>query len=156
MIENTLFTSYSDVLACVAQESKREDDRLGPSRTVGTVLMIDDNELLRNAVSKLLRTEGFRVLEAEDGRSGVDLFQVHEATVDVIVLDLNLPRLSGREAMSELQQIRPGVKVILTTSFSKHSALAALGGLYPWGYIQKPYLLSELVDVLQKACKIGQ
>ena len=129
---------------------------MGPSRTVGTVLMIDDNQVLRSVVSRFLRTQGFRVLEAEDGRSGVDLFQVHEAAIDVIVLDLNLPRLSGREAMSELQQIRPGVKVILTTSFSKDIALTALGGLYPWGFIQKPYLLSELVDVLQKACKTGQ
>ena len=118
--------------------------------------MIDDNELLRNAVSKLLRTEGFRVLEAEDGRSGVDLFQVHAASIDVIVLDLNLPRLSGRESMRELQQIRPDVKVILTTSFSKDIALTALGGLFPWGYLQKPYLLSELVDALHKACKTGQ
>ena len=84
------------------------------------------------------------------------MFQIHEAAIDVIVLDLNLPRLSGREAMSELQQIRPGVKVILTTSFNKDSALRALGGLYPWGYIQKPYLLSELVDLLEKACKTGQ
>jgi two-component system, cell cycle sensor histidine kinase and response regulator CckA len=155
MIENTPFASHADVLACVAQESNREDKRLGPSRTAGTVLMIDDNEVLRSAVSRLLRTEGFRVLEAEDGRSGVDLFQVHEA-IDVIVLDLNLPRLSGREAMRELQQIRPGVKVILTTTFSKDIALTALGGLFPWGYIQKPYLLSELVDALQKACKTGQ
>ena len=71
-----------------------------PSRTVGTVLMIDDNEVLRSAVSKVLRTQGFRVLEADDGRSGVDLFQVHEAAIDVIVLDLNLPRLSGREALT--------------------------------------------------------
>jgi two-component system cell cycle sensor histidine kinase/response regulator CckA len=140
--------------AYVAQESNREHERLVPS--AGTVLIIDDNEVLRSAVSKSLRTQGFRVLEAHDGRSGVDLFQVHEAAIDVIVLDLNLPRLSGREAMRELQQIRPGVKVILTTSFSKDIALTALGGLYPWGYIQKPYLLSELVDVLQKACKTGQ
>src|SRR5580704_10626230 len=142
MIENTLFASHADVPACVAQESNREDKRLGPSRTVGTVLMIDDNEVLRTAVSRLLRIEGFRVLEAEDGRSGVDLFQVHAASIDVIVLDLNLPRVSGREAMRELQQIRPGAKVILATTFSKDIALTALGGLFPWGYIQKPYLLS--------------
>ena len=129
---------------------------MGTSRIVGRILMIEDNELLRSAVSKLLRIEGFTVLEAEDGRSGVDLFQVHEAAIDVIVLDLNLPRLSGREAVSELQQIRPGVKVILTSAFSKDIALTALGGLYPWGFLQKPYLLGELVDMLKKACKTGQ
>ena len=115
--------------------------------------MIDDNEVLRGAVSRLLRIEGFRVLEAEDGRSGVDLFQVHEAAIDVIMLDLNLPRFSGRETMRELQQIRPGVKVILTTSYSKDRAWRALGGLHPWAFLQKPYLPSELVDLLHIACK---
>lgn len=131
------------------QESKREEDRLVPS----TVLMIDDNEMLCSAVSIALRTQGFRVLEAHDGRSGVDLFQVHEAAIDVIVMDLTLPRLSGREALRQLQQIRPSVKVILTTSFSKDSAWRALGGVHPWGFLQKPYLSSELIDLLREACK---
>ncbi len=117
--------------------------------------MIDDNELLRSAVSKMLRTQGFAVIEADDGRSGVDLFQVNKATINVILLDLNLRRLSGREALSELQQMRPGVKVILTSTFSKDAVWTALGGLHPWGFIQKPYLISELVDLLLKACKTG-
>ena len=118
--------------------------------------MVEDNEALRNAVSKLLRTQGFRVLEAHDGRSGLDLFQVANAAIDVVLLDLNLPRLSGREALTELQRIRPDVKVILTSSFNRDSALTALGGLHIWGFIQKPYLLSDLVDLLLKACQTGQ
>jgi two-component system, cell cycle sensor histidine kinase and response regulator CckA len=100
---------------------------LAPSRTAGTVLIIDDNEVLCGAVSIALRTQGFLVLEAHDGRSGVDLFQVHHAVIDVIVMDLTLPLLSGREALRQLHQIRPGVKVILTTSFSKDSAWRTLG-----------------------------
>jgi two-component system, cell cycle sensor histidine kinase and response regulator CckA len=140
-------------LACVAHEPRREEERLVPSRTAGTVMMIDKNEVLCSVVSIALRTQGFRVLEAHDGRSGVDLFQVHQAAIDVVVMDLTLPDLSGREALSELQQIRPGVKVILTTSFSKDSAWSALGGLRPWGFLQKPYLTIELVDLLHKAWK---
>ena len=153
MIENTLFALHAEGLACVAQESNRKEERLVPSRTVGTVLMIDDNEVLCSAISIVLRTQGFRMLEAHDGRSGVDLFQVHEAAIDVIVMDLTLPRLSGREVLRQLQQIRPGVKVILTTSFSKDSTWRALGDLHPWGFLQKPYLSSELADLLHEACK---
>ena len=136
-----------------AQESKREEERLVPSRIVGTVLMIDENEVLCRSVSIALRTQGFRVLEAHDGRNGVDLFQVHEAAIDVIVMDLTLPRLSGREALRQLQRIRPSVKVILTSSFSKGSAWKALRGLHPWEFLPKPYLSSELVDMLRKASK---
>jgi len=153
MIENTLLASHAEGLACVAQESHREEVRLVPSRTVGTVLMIDENEVLCSVVSIALRAQGFRVFEAHDGPSGVDLFQVHQAAIDVIVMDLTLPRLSGREVLRQLQQIRPGVKVILTTSFSKDSAWRTLGGLHPWGFLQKPYLSSELADLLHEACK---
>jgi CheY-like chemotaxis protein len=153
MIENKLFASHAEVLACAPQESQREEEGLVPSRTVGTVLMIEDNKALCTAVSKMLRTQGFRVLEANDGRTGVDLFQAHAAEIDVVVMDLTLPRLSGREALSELQRTRPGVKVILTTSFSKDSARRALSGLHLWGFLQKPYLSSELIDLLQRACK---
>ncbi len=120
-----------------------------PSRTVRTVLMIDENEVLCSAISIVLRTQGFRVLLAHDGRSGVDLFQVHEPEIDVIVMELTLPRLSGHEALRELQRIRPGVKVILTASFSKR----ALVDLHPWAFLQKPYLSTELIDLLQKAGK---
>ena len=93
------------------------------------------------------------MLEAHDGRFGVDLFQIHDAAIDVVVMDLTLPRLPGREALRQLQEIRPGVKVILTSLFSKNSAWKALGGLHPWEFLQKPYLLSELIELLQKACK---
>src|ERR1700677_2584507 len=132
-----------------SEKSRREEVRLVPS-TVGTVLMIDENEVLCRAVSIALRTQGFHVFEAHDGPSGVDLFWVHEPAIDVIVMDLTLPRLSGREVLRQLQEIRPAVKVILTTSFSKDSAWRALGGLPPWGFLQKPYLSSELIDLLQK------
>jgi two-component system cell cycle sensor histidine kinase/response regulator CckA len=135
------------------QGSLREEVRLVPSRTVGTVLIIDENEVLCNVVSIALRAQGFRVFEAHDGPSGVDLFQDHMAAIDVIVMDLTLPRLSGLEVLRQLKQIRPGVKVILTTSFSRDSALRALGGLHPWGFLQKPYLSGELADLSREACK---
>jgi two-component system cell cycle sensor histidine kinase/response regulator CckA len=139
----------------LAQESQREEVPLVPSRTVGTVLMIDENEVLCTVVSIALRTQGFHVFEAHDGPSGVDLFQLHEAAIDVVVMDWTLPGLSGREVLRQLRQIRPGVKVILTSSFSKDSAWGTLGGLHPWGFLQKPYLSIELAELLHEACKPG-
>src|ERR1700722_14423616 len=138
-------------MRCSAIQARKR--RLVPSKITATVLMIDRNEVLCSAISIALRTQGFRVIEAYDSLSGVDSFQVHESAIDVIVMDLILPRLSGRETLRQLQQIRPGVKVILTSPFSKDSAWKALGGLHPWEFLQKPYLLSELIELLQKACK---
>lgn len=117
---------------------------------IGTVLLIEDDEVQRTAVSKFLQNQGFHVLIAADGRAGLDLFQAHEAAIDVVLLDLNLPRLNGREVLSELQRMQPGLKVILT---SASGPSIDLGGLQPWIFIQKPYPLSALVALLREACQ---
>ncbi len=121
--------------------------------TVGTVLVIEDEEPLRHAVTKWLRKKGFRVIEASDGRGGVDLFKAHEHTIDAVLLDMTLPSLPGREVLRELRRIRTDVNVILTTAYSQDSALEALGGQQPWRFIRKPYQLSELVELLRDACQ---
>src|SRR5215469_16551430 len=119
--------------------------------TAKTVLIIEDEESLRLAVCKVLKRRGFRVLEAADGRAGVDLFQAHAAAIDVVLLDLTLPRLSGREVLSEMRRIRPNVRVVLTTAYSENS-WRSQGEPPFWGFIRKPYQVNELVDLLREAC----
>jgi CheY-like chemotaxis protein len=118
----------------------------------GTVLVIEDETILRTAVSKMLRKEGFSVIEAGDGTTGASLFRANESVIDVVLLDVTLPGLSGREIVEELRRIRPDVKVILTSAFSQDRALLLTGGQQQWGYIRKPYQFSELASLLQKAC----
>jgi DNA-binding response OmpR family regulator len=116
------------------------------------VLVVEDEEVLRRAVSKMLRKERFSVLEAGDGTAGADLFRAHESGIDAVLLDLTLPGMSGREVLSELRRIRPDVKVILTTAYSQENALSAIGEQRPWSYVRKPYQFSDLLNLLRKAC----
>jgi PAS domain S-box-containing protein len=117
-----------------------------------TVLLVEDEESLRSAISTMLRRSGYRVIEAGDGRTAVDLFRAREAEIDVVLLDLTLPRVSGREVFNELRGIRPGVRVILTTAYSRDNAMTALGPHQPWLFIRKPYEFRELTRLLQTAC----
>jgi two-component system, cell cycle sensor histidine kinase and response regulator CckA len=117
----------------------------------GTVLVVEDEEMLRLAVSKILRKEGFSVVEAGDGTTGANLFRENEPKIDVVLLDVTLPGMSCREVLEELRRIHPGVKVILTSAFSQGKVLSLIGEQHPWGYIRKPYQLSELTSVLRKA-----
>ncbi len=107
---------------------------------------------MRLAVSKILRRRGFDVIEASDGRAGVDQFVAHQLEIDTVLLDMTLPGISGPEVLRELQRIRPDVKVILTTAYSRETAFAALGDCEPWGFIRKPYRLDELAKLLHTAC----
>jgi two-component system, cell cycle sensor histidine kinase and response regulator CckA len=125
----------------------RKDDSVS-----GTVLLVEDEEPLRLAVAKMLRKGGFTVIEAGDGKAAVDLFEANQPGVDVVLLDMTLPRMSGREVFVELQRFRPDVKVILTTAYSEDTALLNVGDQRPWRFIRKPYGLAELVELLRKAC----
>jgi PAS domain S-box-containing protein len=119
-----------------------------------TVLLVEDEDLLRSAISTMLRRAGYQVIEAGDGRTAVDLFRARQAEIDVVLLDLTLPRVSGREVFNELRGIRPGVRVILTTAYSRDNAVTALGPHQPWLFIRKPYEIRELTRLLQTACSL--
>ena len=117
----------------------------------GTILVIEDEEVLRVIVAKVLRERGFSVIETGDGKTGVDLFQKNESEVSVVVLDMTLPSLSGRDVLVQLRRIRPDIKVILTTAYSEDMALLRFDGQRPWHFLRKPYHLSDLVELVRDA-----
>jgi CheY-like chemotaxis protein len=117
----------------------------------GTILMVEDEELLRVAVSKMLRKKGFKVFEAADGHAALELFRATSREVSVILLDMTLPGISGKKLLDELRRIRPGVRVILTTAYSKEMAANAIGSPQAWGFIRKPYHIADLIALLQIA-----
>jgi CheY-like chemotaxis protein len=147
---------FEILLPCVDQPV-RDTVTVSPSarptgRVPGTVLVIEEEEALRLAVSKMLRMEEFSVLEAGDGDTGARLFRTSESKIDVVLLDATMPGTSGREVLAELRQICPEIKIILTTALSQHQALSTMPELQSWGYIRKPYQFAELVSLIRTAC----
>ena len=126
-----------------------------PAREVatvtGTVLVVEDEDTLRLAVSKMLRKKGLSVIEAIDGSAAVDLFRANEPDIAVVLLDMTLPGMSGPEVFAELQRIRPDIKVIVTTAYSQETTLP-IGGQQSWAFIRKPYQLNDLMNLLRGAC----
>jgi two-component system cell cycle sensor histidine kinase/response regulator CckA len=118
---------------------------------VGTILVVEDEELLRVAVSKALRKRGFSVIGASDGTAGMDLMQKHKEEIDVLLLDVTLPGRSSREILDEVRRIRPNLKVILTSAYDKSWVDVSFTGLPITHFIRKPFQLSDLVSVLQDA-----
>ena len=97
----------------------------------------------------MLYKMGFSVMDAHNGSLGLDLFREHAKEIDVVLLDLTLPDMSGREILEELRRLRPDVKVILTTAYGRGHALGLLGGQEPWLYIQKPFQITKLMELIR-------
>jgi two-component system, cell cycle sensor histidine kinase and response regulator CckA len=119
-------------------------------KLAATVLVVEDEEALRHAVSKMLQREGATVFEAADGETAVSHFGAKAGEIDIVLLDVTLPGMSGKEVLGELRRIQPGAKVIITSAYSQDWARTTIGGNEPWLYIRKPYRFVELMDMVQK------
>jgi two-component system cell cycle sensor histidine kinase/response regulator CckA len=151
-------TRFTVLLPCTNQRARDLGQIAAPASTgqagsvTGTVLMVEDEELLRLPVAKMLRTKGFAVIEAIDGGAAIHLFQANAADISVVLLDMTLPVMSGSEVFAELRRIRPDVKVILTSAYSQGTVLTAVAGQQPWDFVRKPYRLNQVLDLIRDAC----
>ncbi|HKE25378.1 MAG TPA: PAS domain S-box protein [Bryobacteraceae bacterium] len=112
-----------------------------------TVLVVDDEELLRGAVSKLLRRFGFIVLEARDGTEAMALLQRHKEQLEAVLLDVTIPGTSSTEILVAARGIRPDMRIVFTSAYSKEVVEATFGQRVDH-FVRKPFRLVELTHLL--------
>ena len=117
----------------------------------GTILVIDDEEAVRTATARMLSTMGFDVLTAEDGEHGVEMYRMRPGTIDAIVLDLTMPRLSGVETLQLLRRLDPDVRVVFFSGYAENHMAERLGPLGPATVLPKPFTRAQLAAALQAA-----
>jgi signal transduction histidine kinase len=117
----------------------------------GTILIVDDDHGVRGTLRMLLTSLGFEVLEARDGQEALDLFAAQADAIVLVVLDLTMPVLGGREVFSELRRIRPGVRVILSSGYDKEETMRRFGAKGLAGFLQKPYTTGDLSEKIRAA-----
>lgn len=120
------------------------DGQPGAKQTEGTILVVDDEEPIRNSARFLLESLGFTVLTAGDGIEGLESFNAQPTEISAVMLDLSMPRMSGVELLDELRRVRPDVPVLVTSGHSESESLQQLMDASPIGMIQKPYRGNEL------------
>lgn len=121
-----------------------------PSR-YATVLVVEDEEPLRQAVTKTLRKTGFEVFEAADGTSAVDLIRAKREKIDVILLDATIPGASSAEVLAEAAKAQPPMRIILTSAYSQEALAGPMSAAGVCGFIRKPFQLNDLIETLQTA-----
>jgi PAS domain S-box-containing protein len=114
-----------------------------------TVLVVEDEDVLRQAVAKVLRGIGAEVLEAANGSAAIDLLRTKGSQIQVIVLDLTIPGPSSQEVLAEAAQGQRDLKVILTSAYSERMAAASMGSPIVRSFIRKPFPLRDLVQTLR-------
>jgi CheY-like chemotaxis protein len=130
-------------------EARERSDLTG----TGVVLVVDDESVVRQTAKSALQRYGYTVLLAEDGQSGLDLFREMSGRVGVVLLDMTMPGISGEETLRQLQLIRSGVPVLLTSGYNEVEAIHRFAGKGLAGFIQKPYTAVQLAEKIKATLK---
>ena len=141
----TSFIIYLPVKHATAEQLG--GDRTGAPRQdiPQTILLVEDEEMLRELGVSILESEGFRVLAAKDGVEAVALFESHSDEIGLVVCDLGLPRLGGREAFLKMKESRPGVRAIVASGYLEPTIRSEMLKAGVIDTIQKPYDFNDLL-----------
>jgi len=117
----------------------------------GTVLLVEDELMVRKLGQSALTSLGFAVLLAKDGVEAMEVFRQHKDEVRCVVCDVTMPRMDGWETLAALRKLAPGLPVVLASGYDKASVMAGDHPELPEAFLSKPYRLDELRDAIRRA-----
>ena len=120
-----------------------------------TILLIDDEEMVLDVGAQLLSRLGYSVLTASSGSEAIDLYEQHKDQVQLIILDLCMPDMDGKQTYLYLKGLNPCAKVLLTTGLSMDGAAKEMLACGCQGFIQKPYRMSELSSKVSEVLAVN-
>jgi len=133
--------------------SRLEENEAGASRPVkkivgGHVLLVDDEEMLQQTVSRMLENLNFEVTIARDGQEAVEIFRQNPKMFDLILMDIQMPNMDGIEAAKRIWQDYPDARIIFSTGYADPERLELLRRLGVKQILRKPYKIKDLVDII--------
>ncbi|MCL2182480.1 MAG: response regulator [Chitinispirillia bacterium] len=137
--------------AAPAEEAHSENVQSAPAKKMkksgGTILLVDDDKGIRDSLSAFLRSTGYSVFTAEDGQDAVEKYKNTHASIDMVIMDMVMPRMGGKDAFVKMKEINPEIRAIGITGFTNHSIteMTALGMKL---VLHKPFAFEELSNVV--------
>ena len=119
-------------------------------RGSGTVLVVDDDQGVREIARDVLERAGLTVLCAENAAAGIELFARHADQIRAVVLDRTMPGAGGEVTLDAIRRIRPATPVLLASGYSRERATEDLSGSELAGFLQKPFLPQQLLDEIRR------
>ncbi|MBN1699057.1 MAG: PAS domain S-box protein [Spirochaetales bacterium] len=146
--KGTVFRIFLPVTDAESMEALPESESIEQGQ--GCILVVDDEETIRKAVTTLLEEKGYTVLSAGDGFEAIAIYKEEMKRINLVLLDLIMPHKNGNDTFYELKSINPDIKVILSSGFSADTNAADLLKDGASFFIQKPYRHNELLAIINK------
>ncbi len=146
----TTFTIYLPAAKKVSHQKEESEDQWNIRGGKETILIVDDEPLIRQLGRELLEGYGYRVIETVDGQAALDLYRQSSDSIDLIVLDLNMPKMDGSQFLAELRDVDRDVPVLIASGDAPEGRQKADLVERAQGFVGKPYSLVELLKVVRE------
>jgi CheY-like chemotaxis protein len=148
--QGTTFHLYWPVprMTVEKQDSAKHESAPGGNETI---LMIDDDEPVRELGKRILTHAGYRVLTAENGKKGLEMFQQERDTIALVLLDLIMPEMGGKECLAKMLEIDPSTKVALATGYMSVQDGTDAKALGARALVKKPYEMGALLAAVRRS-----
>lgn len=115
-----------------------------------TVLLVDDEEIILDVGRDLLKVMGCRVITARDGREAIEMYQKNQDDIDIVILDMTMPNISGSDTYDRMKEIKPDIKVLLSSGYSIDGQATDILNRGCNGFIQKPFTINKLSAAIRQ------
>ncbi len=132
----------------IIEVGENEDFEL--TKGEGLILIVDDEEILRITVKSILEEVGYSTIMAVNGKEAIQIYEERKNEISLVLLDMVMPIMSGKDTFIELRRINPNCKIILSSGFKKDERVQAIINLGVNAFLQKPYGFKDLVNLVQK------
>ena len=145
--QGTIVSIYLPAIEKQEQETMKNSPKMLEGN--GTILMVDDEEMVLNVGTELVKQMGYDVLEARSGKEAIEVYKENKCKVDMVVLDMIMPDMDGGRAYEQMKEINPDVKVILTSGYGIGGQVTEIMRRGCDSFIQKPFGIKELYGKIQ-------
>jgi len=115
------------------------------------ILVIDDEELIRESIQDILDLSGIQTICAADGPTGIELFKAKRPAIQAILLDMMMPMMSGTETLRRIREVDPHIRVILSSGYNERETRARFDNDQEVIFLQKPYPIDTLISKVREA-----
>jgi PAS domain S-box-containing protein len=149
--KGTCFEVYLPRLTTTAPAPEPSHDDNGVRGGHETILLVDDEAVVGRLGQTILERHGYRVLLAADGQQALEVYRRHQADIQLVILDLAMPRLSGPDTLRALRQLKPDVAVLISSGYSSDEDLRSVEREGVLGFVAKPYRPADLARRVRAA-----
>ncbi len=116
----------------------------------GKILVVDDEFSIRTMLQEVFELKGYQVLSAANGREGVDTFKANSADIDLVIMDMVMPEMDGKEACLKIKALKPDQKIIIISGYSKREDLDQILKKNQMSYMHKPFQVNDILLKVEK------